>query len=71
MIINGKNFYNQPINFDIKLYDKIRKSTTGQGEDYNTGCLLDYDYIKCHYKLIVVDLTIRMLQAIKKFRCQW
>ena len=47
-IINGKNFCNQPIDLDIKRYKEIRKSTTGQGEDYTTGCLLDYDYIKNH-----------------------
>ena len=35
---------------------KIRKITTGQGEDYTTGCLLDCDYIKNHYRLIAVDL---------------
>ena len=31
--------------------------TTGQGEDYTTGCLLDYDYTKNHYRIIVVDLS--------------
>ena len=28
---------------------KMRKLPTGQGEDYTTGCLLDYEYIKNHY----------------------
>ena len=41
-----KNFYDQPIDFDIKQYEEIRKLTTGQGGDCATGCLLDYDYIK-------------------------
>ena len=31
---------------DIKSYQKIFKNPKGQGEDYTTGCLLDYDYIK-------------------------
>ena len=57
VIINGKNFYDQPIDSDIKRYEEIRKLTTGHGEDYATACLLDYDYIKCHYRLIVVDLS--------------
>ena len=26
-------------------------------KDYTTGCLLDYDYIKSHYRLIAVDLS--------------
>ena len=30
--------------------------TKGQGENYTTECLLDYDYIKNHYRLIAVDL---------------
>ena len=57
VITNGKNFYDQAIDSDIKGYNEIRKLTTGQGENYTTGCLLDYDYIKNHYWLIVVDLN--------------
>ena len=57
MIINGKIFYNQAIDSDIKRYEEIRNLTTGQGEDYTTGCLLDYEYIKNHYKLITVDVS--------------
>ena len=41
----------------MKRYEEIRKLTTGQGEDYTTGSLLDYDYIKSKYKLIAVDLS--------------
>ena len=44
--INGKNFYDQAIDSDKKQYEEIRKLTTGQGEDYTTGCLLDYEYVK-------------------------
>ena len=57
VIINGKNFYDQPINSDIKRYEEIRKLTTGQGEYHTTGCLLDYNYIKNHYRLIKVHLS--------------
>ena len=32
--IDGKNFYDQPINDSIKQYDEIRKISTGQGDDY-------------------------------------
>ena len=46
VVINGKNFYDNATDSDIKLYEEIRRLTTGQGEDYTTGCLLDYDYIK-------------------------
>ena len=57
VIINEKNFYDQPADSDIKRYEEIRKLTTGQGEDYTTECLLDCDYIKNHYRLIAVDLS--------------
>ena len=36
IIINWKNFYDQGNDSDIKLYEEIRKLTTGQGEDYTT-----------------------------------
>ena len=42
--IDGRNFYDQPINDVIKQYDKVRKISTGQGDDYATGCLLDSCY---------------------------
>ena len=57
MIISGKNFYDQAIDSDINQYEEIRKLRTGQDEDYTTGFLLDYDYIKNHYRLKAVDLS--------------
>ena len=44
--IDGRNFYDQPINDSIKQFDKIRKISTGQGDDYTTGCLLDFVYFE-------------------------
>ena len=41
----------------IKNYDEIRKIAVGRGNDYTTGCLLDYQYILRHYQLIAVDLS--------------
>ena len=57
VLINGRNFYDQPINGQTKKYDKIRKIATGKGDDYTPGCLLDYQYFKDHYQLIAVDLS--------------
>ena len=57
VLIDGRNFYDQPINDLVKQYDEIRKTATGQGDDYTTGCLLDYQYFKDHYNLIAVDLS--------------
>ena len=55
--IDGKNFYDQPINDSIKQYDEIRKISTGQGDDYTTGCLLDFAYFEKNYRLIAADLS--------------
>ena len=57
LIIDGRNFYDQPINDLVKQYNEIRKIATGQGDDYTTGCLLDYQYFKDHYNLIAIDLS--------------
>ena len=42
--IDGRNFYDQPTDDIIKQYDEVRKVSTGQGDDYTTGCLLDFAY---------------------------
>ena len=39
VMIDGKNFFDQPINNMIKTYENIRKNTIFQGYDYRTGCL--------------------------------
>ena len=55
--IDQKNFYDQPINDSIKQYDEIRKVSTGQGDDYTTGSLLDFAYFKINCRLIAADLS--------------
>ena len=55
--IDGRNFYDQSINDSIKQYDEIRKISTGQGDDYTTGCLLDFAYFEKNYRLIAADLS--------------
>ena len=57
IIINERKFYDQPIDSNIKQYVEIRKLTTGQGQDYTSGCLLDYEYIKNSYRLIAIGLS--------------
>ena len=57
VLIGGKNFYDQPINHQIKKYDEIRKISTESGDDFTTGCLLDCQYVRNHYQLIAVDLS--------------
>ena len=62
IMINGENFFDQPIKNRGVTYDNIRKIATGQGDDYTTGCLLDYPYFANTYKMIAVDLS--KLQAL-------
>ena len=56
VLIDSRNFYDQPINNLIKHYGEIRKAATGQGEDCTIGCLLDYQYFKDHYQITAFDL---------------
>ena len=57
VMIDGKNFFDQPVKNNKVTYGNIRKIATGQGDDYTTGCLLDYTYFKKYYKMIAIDLS--------------
>ena len=58
VMINGENAFDQPIKNNKVTYENIRKIATGPGDDYTTGCLLDYPYFKdSSYKMIAVDLS--------------
>ena len=54
VIIDGRNFYDNPIESDIEKYRELKKVMVGNGEDYTTGSLLDFDKL---YKLVAVDLS--------------
>ena len=55
--IDGRNVFDQPISSNIKKYQNIREMVTGQGDEYTTGCLLDFPYFKENYKMIALDLS--------------
>ena len=57
IVINGENFFDQPVKNNKITYNNIRKIATGQGDDYTTSCLLDYPYFTDTYKMIAVDLS--------------
>ena len=57
VMIDGKNFYDQPVKDDIRIYGNIKKIATGPGDDYTTGYFLDYVYFKNYYKMIALDLS--------------
>ena len=56
-MIDEQNFFNQLVKNDSITYDSIPNITTGQRDDYTTGCLLDYNYFKKYYKLIPIYLS--------------
>ena len=57
--IDGRNFYDESINDLIKQYGDVRKISIGQGDDYKTGCLLDFAYFQKNCRLIAADLSNR------------
>ena len=56
-IIDEKTFFEQQVKIHIITYDNTRKIATDQGDDYTTGCFLDYNYFKNDYKMIGIDLS--------------
>ena len=57
IMINGENFFDQPIKNNKVTYENIRKIAIGQRDDYTNGCLLDYSSFADTYKMIAVDLS--------------
>ena len=57
VIIDRRNFYDNPIKSNIEKYRELKKVMTGKGEDYTTGSLLDFNYFDKDYKLVAVDLS--------------
>ena len=55
--IDGRNFFDQPVNHDTRTYGNIMKIAAGQGDGYTSGCLLDYPYFKEYYKMVSIDLS--------------
>ena len=56
-MINGENFFDQPIKNNKVTHENIRKIATSQGDDNTTSCLSDYPYFMNTYKMIAVDLS--------------
>ena len=57
VIIDGRNFYDNPIENNNEKYRELKKVMIGKGDDSTTGSLLDYNYFNKHYKLVAVDLS--------------
>ena len=56
-MIDGQNFFDQPVRNSSITYDSIQKIVTDQGDYYRTCCLLDYNYFKNYYKMIATDIS--------------
>ena len=56
-MINGENFFDQPIKNNKVTNENIKKIATGRGDDYTNSCLLDYPYINDTYKMSAIDLS--------------
>ena len=50
-MINSQNVFDQPVRNNLRTYDSIWKIVAGQGDDYTTGFLLDYNYFSKYKKM--------------------
>ena len=57
VIIDGRSFYDNPIESDIEKYRELKKVMIGKGEDNTAGSLFDFNYFDKHYELVAVDLS--------------
>ena len=56
VIIDGQNFFDQPVKNNLRTYDNIQNIAIGQEDDYAIGCQLDYNYFNNYYEIIAIDL---------------
>ena len=61
--IDGKSVFDQPAKNDKVACENIRKTATGQGDVYTTGCLLDYPYFKENYKMVAIDFSKQQVNS--------
>ena len=57
VLIERRNFFDQPVKNNSRTYDNIRKIAIGQGGSYITDCFIYYPYFKNYYKVIAIDLS--------------
>ena len=56
-MMDGQNWFDQPVKNNIRTNNNILKITTGEGDDYIPVCLLFYRYFNKHCKMIAIDLS--------------
>ena len=57
VVIDGRIFFDQPVKNNLITYGNIWNTTTGQGDDYTTSCLLDHNGLNNYYKMIAIYLS--------------
>ena len=62
--IYGRNVFDQPVENSFITYDNIQKIATGQGDDYTTCCLLDYNYFNNYNKQQALDVDLKGIKQI-------
>ena len=56
-MIHKQSVFDQSIKSDMGTSSNIWKIATDQGDEYTTGCLLNYSYFKESYMMIAIDLS--------------
>ena len=69
VLIDGQNFFDQPVKNNLKIYDNLRKIVTGKEHDYKTSCLLDYNYFNKYYKMIAIDFRKQYHMMLIQKQC--
>ena len=57
VLIDSRNFYDQPISDQTIKYNELRNIAIGKGDDFTTGCLINYEYFLKHYQLVAINLS--------------
>ena len=63
-MINGRNFFDQPVKNYLRTYSNIRKIVIGQGDDYTTGTLIDYLDFKRYFELIAIEADPKAIHKL-------
>ena len=56
VMIDGQNYFDQPVKNNSRTYYNIQKTVTSQRDDYTTSCLLDYNYFNKYQKMTAIYL---------------
>ena len=67
VILDGRNFYDNPIESDIEKYRELKTVMVGKGEDYTTGSLLDFNYFKEQFNKLNLNICLEQIQLFIEY----